>query len=92
MKTMLLISISLLVLLACCKPEPTGEKNTVNKNIYEVSENLWYFDPNNNEEFVSDWKLLNEALVKRSLVIDRIIPTGQTLEYFILVKNSWEEE
>jgi len=87
-----LLLLPLVLFLACCKPDPTGKKNTVNKNIYEVSENLWYFDPNNNDEFVSDWKLLKQALATRSLVIDQIIPTGQTLEYYILVKSSWEEE
>lgn len=87
----LLLFLPLLLLLACCNPEPLNEKNKITDNMYQVSENMWFLSSMSKKDFPKDWEILNDALTKRSLSIDRLIELDN-LYFFIVVKPSWSSE
>jgi len=87
----LIFIIPLLLLLACCNPEPLNEKNKINDNMYQVSENMWFLSSVSKKDFPRDWELLNSELAKRSLSIDRLIEFNN-IYLFIVVKPSWSDE
>jgi len=87
----LLLLLPLLLLLGCDNPEPLNEKNKINDNMYQVSEDMWFLNSMSMEEFPKDWELLNKELSKRSLSIDKLIELDY-LYFFIVVKPSWSGE